>query len=153
MGGIFWSGWEFFLRLIGGIKDLAVPKFMQMPRTPRERGSLGERLAARALRRKGYKILRRNFRPSRGGEIDIVARDGEVLVFIEVKSRAGEDFGRPIDAVDRRKRLRIVRGAMAWLRMLDFPEVVFRFDVVEVLADREVRHIENAFSLPRHFHY
>ena len=65
----------------------------------------------------------------------IVCRDKRhnELVFVEVKTRSSEDFGRPLDAVDRKKRRLILRGAMTWLRMLDMPDIVFRFDVVEVV--------------------
>lgn len=120
-------------------------------------GRRGERLAARHLSRNGYKVLRRNVRLAKGGEIDLVCRDraANVLVFVEVKTRSGEDFGRPIDAVDRRKRRRIVAAAMAWLRMLDMPDIAFRFDVVEVIVGDppEVRIFENAFGLPRNHYY
>ncbi len=89
------------------------------------------------------------------GEIDLVCRDREVLVFVEVKTRADEQFGRPAAAVDRAKRRRIVRAAIAWLRMLDMPDIAFRFDVVEVVAGPggEIRHIENAFNLPEPYRY
>jgi putative endonuclease len=112
-------------------------------------------MAARQLSRNGYKVLYRNFRGVKGGEIDLVCRHGETLVFVEVKTRSSEDFGRPMDAVDRKKRRRIVRGAMAWLRMLDLPDLTFRFDVVEVLVSEspEIRVIENAFGLPSNYYY
>src|SRR3954447_9939367 len=98
-----------------------------------ERGRRGEKLAAKFLRRQGYKILHRNFRGRTGGEIDIVARDRDTLVFIEVKTRRTERFGRPFEAIRRDQRQRIARGALAWLRLLDNPDILFRFDVVEVL--------------------
>ena len=88
------------------------------------RGVRGEKLACRFLKRNGYKILFRNFRGRSGGEIDVVCRDDDTLVFIEVKTRAREDFGRPFAAVDREKRKRISRGALAWLRMLDNPDIL-----------------------------
>ena len=88
-------------------------------------------MALRFLRRNGYKILYRNFRGRSGGEIDIVCRDNDTLVFVEVKTRTREDFGRPVAAVDRQKQKRISRGGLAWLRMLDNPDILFRFDVVE----------------------
>src|ERR1044072_7028876 len=97
------------------------------------RGARREKLACRCLKRSGYKILFRNFRGRSGGEIDIVCRDNDTLVFVEVKTRGCEDFGRPVEAVDPEKRKRISRGALAWLRMLDNPDILFRFDVVEVL--------------------
>jgi putative endonuclease len=74
------------------------------------RGARGEKLACRFLKRSGYKILFRNFRGRSGGEIDVVCRDHDTLVFVEVKTRAREDFGRPFAAVDRDKRKRISRG-------------------------------------------
>lgn len=120
-------------------------------------GREGERLAADHLARHGHKILRRNFRASHGGEVDLVCRDlrHDELVFVEVKTRTSEDFGRPADAVDAKKRRLILRGAMTWLRMLDMPDITFRFDVVEVVMEGtpEIRHIENAFQLPDNYSY
>src|SRR5256885_12365026 len=100
------------------------------------RGARGEKLAGKFLRSQGYKILYRNFRDRTGGEIDIVCRDGDTLVFVEVKTRADENFGRPIEAVDRQKQLRVSQGGPAWLRMLDKPHIGFRFDAVEGLLAR-----------------
>jgi len=112
-------------------------------------GELGERLAACHLRRCGKKVLYRNFRAPRGGEIDIIFRDGETLVFGEVKTRTSEDFGRPAAAVDAEKQGLIIRGANAWLRELNLPEVLFRFDVIEVtLLEKElpkIHVVEGAF--------
>jgi putative endonuclease len=96
------------------------------------RGAEGEKLAARFLRSHGYKILYRNFKARGGGEIDIVCRDADALVFVEVKTRRDDEFGRPIEAVGREKQMRVSKGGLAWLRLLDNPDVVFRFDVVEV---------------------
>src|ERR1051325_10962502 len=81
------------------------------------RGKQGEKLACRHLKHNGYKILFRNFRRGSGGEIDIVCRDCDPLVFVEVKTRTREDFGRPLEAVGRDKQRRIARGGLAWLRM------------------------------------
>jgi putative endonuclease len=121
------------------------------------RGARGEKLAGRFLRSHGYKILYRNFRARGGGEIDIVCRDGDTLVFVEVKTRRGEDFGRPIEAVDRQKQLRVSKGGLAWLRMLDNPDIVFRFDVVEVLLPDEgnpqLELIQDAFELSQPYIY
>jgi putative endonuclease len=114
-------------------------------------------LACRYLKRSGYKILLRNFRGRSGGEIDVVCRDRDTLVFVEVKTRAREEFGRPVQAVDREKRKRISRGALAWLRMLDNPDILFRFDVVEVLvtedASPRIELIKNAFPLSKPYLY
>ena len=95
---------------------------------------LGEKLAEKLLRKSGYKILFRNFKPKGGGEVDLVCRDGKVLAFVEVKTRTSDSFGRPADAVTSDKRELIARGARAWMRLLDQPETVVRFDVVEVIA-------------------
>jgi len=118
-------------------------------------GRQGEEIAAGHLRRSGYKILRKNFRAPKGGEVDLVCRHGKELVFVEVKTRSTEDFGRPFDAVDQKKRRLIIRGAMKWLRLLEMPDITFRFDVVEVLTGPEggVRIIENAFQLPDNYSY
>ena len=129
----------------------------QPPKAPHlEMGRAGEELAAKYLRKNGHKILYRNFRASHGGEVDIVCRDRQhnELVFVEVKTRSSEEFGRPFDAVDQEKRRLILRGAMTWLKMLDMPDIVFRFDVIEVLMPKEViRHIANAFQLPENYSY
>jgi len=114
-------------------------------------------LACRFLRRNGYKVLHRNFRGRTGGEIDVVCRDNDTLVFVEVKTRTSEDFGRPFEAVDRAKRRRISRGSLAWLRMLDNPDILFRFDVVEVIiaddAKPRLELIKNAFPLSKPYLY
>ncbi len=114
-------------------------------------GVRGEKLAARYLRRHGFKILYRNFRGRQGGEIDLVCRERDTLVFVEVKTRTREDFGRPLEAVNRQKQRRISLGGLAWLRLLGNPDILFRFDVVEVtMADQAAPRVElvrNAFQL------
>src|SRR5881394_2437305 len=92
-------------------------------------GTRGENLACRFLRRNGFKILYRNFRGRQGGEIDLVCRERDTLVFVEVKTRTREDFGRPFEAVNLRKQRRISLGGLAWLRLLGNPDILFRFDV------------------------
>ena len=120
-------------------------------------GTRGEKLACRFLRRNGYKILYRNFRGRRGGEIDIVCRDHDTLVFVEVKTRATEDFGHPVDAIGVDQRRRISQGGLAWLRLLDNPDILFRFDVVEVLIAGEgkprLELIRNAFQMSKPYIY
>ena len=98
-----------------------------------EIGALGERVAAAHLAAAGRRVLYRNFRAPGGGEIDIVARDGQVLSFVEVKTRTSEEFGRPLDAVDKDKERLIERGADAWLALLGTREIPWRFDVAEVI--------------------
>lgn len=120
-------------------------------------GERGEKLACRFLRKNGYKVLYRNFRGRTGGEIDIVCREKDTLVFVEVKTRSSEEFGRGFDAIDQDKRKRIARGGLAWLRLLDNPDILFRFDVVEVVVanDSEPRFelLRNAFTLPHPYIY
>jgi putative endonuclease len=114
-------------------------------------GRRGEDLACEFLRRQGYKALYRNFRGRRGGEVDIVCRDGDTLVFVEVKTRTGADFGRPLEAVNAAKRKLISRGALAWLQLLDNPDILFRFDVVEIVLPPhekvQIELVRDAFRL------
>jgi putative endonuclease len=121
------------------------------------RGAQGEKLACRFLRKKGYKVLHRNFKGKRGGQIDIVCRDRDTLVFVEVKTRGSADYGRPATAVHHDQQRRISLGALTWLRMLDNPEMSFRFDVVEVmtLSDGKPRLelVQNAFQLSKPYMY
>ena len=120
-------------------------------------GVRGEKLAARFLRRQGFKILYRNFRGRQGGEIDLVCRDHDTLVFVEVKTRTREDFGRPLEAVNQRKQRRLSLGGLAWLRLLGNPDIIFRFDIVEVViadgATPRVELIRNAFQLSEPYLY
>lgn len=119
-------------------------------------GEWGEHAAAQYLRSKGYRVLGLRVRIDRRDELDLVARDGAVLVFVEVKTRRGERFGRPADAVDFRKRRVLSRAAVRYLSRLKNPRVCFRFDVVEIIGeagtpDPAIRHIENAFTLDRRY--
>lgn len=110
-------------------------------------GKTGERLAARHLRRSGYRILAKNWRSYRH-EIDIIARERSTgtVVFVEVKSRTPGSFGRPADAVDANKRRFLRLAAESWLMQNGGPEQPARFDVIEVLLpEKTVHHIVNAF--------
>lgn len=112
-------------------------------------GRRGEETAGRHLESLGYFILERRYR-TRAGEIDFIARDGDSLVFVEVKARSSMACGRPAEAVDGRKRGRIARAASLYLARRGGPEVPCRFDVVEVLEEPgsapRVRLIRNAFE-------
>jgi len=120
------------------------------------RGVLGERAARKFLRRRGLKFLTANFRSARG-EIDLVFRDMDCLVFAEVKTRSSEDWTRPAAAVDAKRRRRLSHCALDYLRLLKNPPVKIRFDIVEVLltdgAVRELRHLPNAFGLAKPYRY
>jgi putative endonuclease len=112
------------------------------------KGLQGETAARRWLRRHGLKFLTANYRTSHG-EIDLVFRDGECLVFVEVKTRSNEDWVRPETAVNADKRRRIIATAEDYVRALRGTYPRWRFDVVEVLIEhdriREIRHLPNAF--------
>ncbi|MEK7679946.1 MAG: YraN family protein [Deltaproteobacteria bacterium] len=99
-------------------------------------GALGEEEAQRVLKKNGYKILDRNFR-ARFGEIDIVAMDGGVIVFVEVRTKKAQSmFGRPGDSVDMRKQRRITLAAEEYLTLRGMTDHPARFDVVSVEIDR-----------------
>lgn len=119
-----------------------------LPMTRREVGALGEKLAADLLKGKGYEIVERNFR-CRQGEIDIIARDGECLVFVEVRARRGSDFGAPEESVTHSKQERLVLLADAYLQTAGSRPPSWRIDVVAVELTSDGRasrleHIENA---------
>ena len=121
-------------------------------------GERGERFAARYLRRHGYKILVRRFK-SRAGEIDLVCRHKDWLVFVEVKTRKSDNYGAPSDAVTREKQKHMSKVALEYLRLLDNPQIHWRFDIVEVLMQEgarkpdDIRLIQNAFDLSEPFIY
>jgi putative endonuclease len=113
----------------------------------RGRARWGEGIAATWLRLKGYRIVARNWRCPHG-ELDLVARHGDTLVFVEVKTRASRAAGSPEEAVDRRKQARLVRLAQAYLARLGGEPPPCRFDVVAVEGSRLVprlRHLRAAF--------
>jgi len=120
------------------------------------RGQLGENAAQSHLRAKGMKFLTANFRGKRG-EIDLVFRDQDCLVFVEVKTRSSEAWTRPAQSVNAEKQRRLSRAALDYLKQLHYPEVRVRFDIVEVLLadDRvsEIRHLPNSFPLAKPYRY
>ena len=114
-----------------------------------DHGRLGEDLAHRYLRRRGCIVVARNYRPPSGnGEIDVVVRHGEKLVFVEVKTRETAEFGEPARAVDAEKRQHLVRAARDYARRagVDWPQV--RFDIVAVILAprRRIEWLRDAFT-------
>lgn len=110
-------------------------------------GKTGERLAARYLKRHGYRILERNYRAHRH-EIDLIAREKRTgtVAFVEVKTRTPGSFGRPADAVDANKRRFLRLAAETWLTENGGTEQPARFDVIEVLLpEKTVNHLPSAF--------
>lgn len=99
-------------------------------------GIKGEDLAASYLSKKGYKIIKRNFR-ARGGEIDIIAKDGDTLVFIEVKARSTDEFGSPLEAITYRKMKSLIKTAEFYkIKNPNLPELM-RIDAVAISLDSE----------------
>jgi putative endonuclease len=113
-------------------------------------GALGERVAERWLRRQGWEIVARRFRVGHR-DIDVVARRGAVVAFVEVKARRGTALGDPVEAVRWGKRRQLARSAWAWIDRHGGPDDVYRFDVIGVLVGPRavlVRHVEDAFRVP-----
>ncbi|NLX13137.1 MAG: YraN family protein [Phycisphaerales bacterium] len=112
-------------------------------------GRKGERLALRFLRRKGCKLVTRNYRCA-GGELDLVLLDDEVVVFVEVKTRTGRTHADPEDAVNLPKRQRIIRAARYFLQQTDSFDRMFRFDIVAITREDDgelaVEHFIDAFE-------
>jgi putative endonuclease len=114
---------------------------------PHAFGRRSERLAERHLRWRGYRIVARNFRAT-GAEIDLVALDGDTLVFVEVKARRTMSAGTPLAAVDERKQWRLRRAAAVFAARHRASASPMRFDVVAVSGEgrgRKLEHLRNAF--------
>ena len=116
---------------------------------PQQFGQKAEEMAVRYLKRCGYKIIARNHR-TRCGEIDIIAREGETLVFVEVKARTSNRYGSAKAAVTPHKQRQVSKVALTYLQMTDQSHVKARFDVVTVTQHRGAQTIDlirNAFGL------
>ena len=112
----------------------------------RQTGNAYEQIAAQYLEKQGMKIIERNFRRGRNGEIDIIARDGKYLVFVEVKYRSGLQYGVPEEAVSFAKQRKIIHAARVYLyRHGRGTDVPCRFDVIGV-EDSRIRLLRNAFD-------
>ena len=107
-------------------------------------GTQGEAEARDYLAGRGYKVLEMNYRAA-GGEIDIIASTRGVTVFVEVKRRTSERFGRPAEAVTHQKQWHIMRAALAYMQKHGLSDAPVRFDIIEIAGDR-IRQIENAFD-------
>lgn len=120
-----------------------------MVKDNRSIGSDNEKLAARYLSDKGYTIVHRNFHFGKAGEIDLVCKDGAVLVFVEVKARKTREYGSPEDSITIAKQKTIRRIAEGYLYVNKIEDAECRFDVVAVdyvTGNPEIRHWVNAFS-------
>lgn len=112
----------------------------------RAKGRDGEARAEEYLMTIGYDILEKNYR-NRFGEIDIIARDGKTLVFIEVKTRNTDSHGLPVDAVDSRKKSRLGRVAISYMAEKKMSNLPCRFDVLSIYENR-IELFADAFDLP-----
>ena len=125
-------------------------KILELLTEKRKIGNVGERAAAKLLKKSGYKILERNY-VALGYEIDIIASDSEYIAFVEVKLRKNDDFAMAREFVTASKQRRILSTARLWLAEHPLCELQPRFDIVEIYAPKgrfgpiEVNHIENAF--------
>src|SRR5262245_30150882 len=111
-------------------------------------GKVGEDLACAELERRGYVVLERRYRRRRG-ELDIIARDGRTVVFVEVKAREGRDFGEAAEAVTARKRRKMTQLALDYLARHRLTECACRFDVVSIHMENDrpaIELIRNAFD-------
>lgn len=117
-------------------------------------GIWGERIAARFLRKDGYTILAKRVRINRD-EIDLISRKDGVLIFVEVKTRRSEKYGRPASSINKRKKLALQRAAVRYLAKLRRPPNYMRIDCIEVIGKRGdknpiIRHLENIITLDRY---
>ena len=115
-------------------------------------GRWGEKQAEKFLKKAGYKMLGRRVRSGKHDEIDLIARFDDTMIFVEVKTRKNEMYGRPAAAVNREKRRKLSRAAVTFLQKRKLRPPYIRFDIVEVVGSpdgeaSEVRHIENAFQI------
>ena len=121
-----------------------------MTSSRQDSGQRGEAVAAAFLRRRGFRILERNYR-LRGGELDLICQKGATVVFVEVRARANLAFGHPVESITAAKRRHLLRAALVYLKMKHWEERPFRFDLVAILWDqrdrpKEIIHLENCLE-------
>ena len=118
-------------------------------------GKKGEDIATAHLKKNGFQIITRNYR-QKSGEIDIIARDGEWLVFIEVKTRKSLRFGHPFEAVTQKKQNQIGRVALDYMTRNKLLDHAVRFDVISIMVNRDgkadIEHLPNCFEPNIGFH-
>jgi putative endonuclease len=138
-----------FAKLKARITGPAVPAHLKA-------GAFGEKAARKYLKQQGLKFLTANFRSPRG-EIDLIFRDADCLVFTEVKTRSSEEWTRPAAAVDAERRRRLSQCGLDYLQLINNPKIKIRFDIVEVLMTagkvREIRHLPNTFPMAKPHRY
>ena len=112
-------------------------------------GSAGEKAAIRYLKQQGFRVVIQNYE-NRAGEIDVIALDGQTIVFVEVKTRRNDSKGNPLDAVDHTKQQQILRAAQLYLKETDLFQQSVRYDVIGLLWPEndktpQIEHIRSAF--------
>ena len=120
-----------------------------MTRERLDLGKLGEELALKKVKRLGYRCIARNYRCALG-EIDLIAKDGDCLVFIEIKTRRGRSLGSIKEVIDTRKKRQLSKVALAYMKSNNYCDVKSRFDVVAISLNQDKEQIEviqNAFDL------
>lgn len=120
-----------------------------MNKTLKKMGYEGEKIAQQYLEKKGYEILENNF-CIRGGEIDIVAKKDEEIIFIEVKMRTNKNFGEIVEQISKNKQDKLIRSAEFFLNEYDYLEYPWRIDVITILKNNDelqIEHLENAITL------
>lgn len=141
--------WNRLLAISDRIRDRARRRLWP---ADRRRGRRGEDLAHRLLRSSGYTVVARNWRTRSGSaEVDLIAWDGDTLVFIEVKSRGSDEHGAPDRAIDREKIFHLARAARDYARRAEVDWNRVRFDVVNVIDGEppSVTHVRDAFRPPK----
>jgi putative endonuclease len=113
-------------------------------------GCENESKAVEYLKQRGFKIIERNYK-SRFGEIDVIAKDGEDLVFIEVKYRTSDSFGHPGEFVDALKQKKIIKSALEFVKFKKYEGKNIRFDVVNIEPDK-IEHLKSAFMTDGYYY-
>lgn len=121
------------------------------PRSSREKGAIGEEIARQYLRHEGFTILAANFHAC-SGEIDIIAKEDKMIVFVEVKSTTKDTaFGDPLQWIPVWKQQRIIRASLAYLKTRGMIEALMRFDVITIDQNKKVFHVRDAFRVSNPF--
>jgi putative endonuclease len=153
LGHALWSAWLRIPFIADLLNRFVIPHNADI----HEAGRLGERLAEAELRRRGCSILARNY-TCRGGEIDLVCRDKNTLVFVEVKTRGEGSWRRPAEAVTKEKRKRLLKAG--WAYLMELPQsggIPVRYDIVEVFLDQaqggkpEINVIQDSIQVERYW--
>lgn len=111
-----------------------------------EKGAMGEEIASKYLMSKDYIILERNYR-NKIGEIDIIAKKSELIVFVEVKTRTSTNYGYAYEAVNKKKQTKIINTALCYIKQYNLKNFQIRFDIIEVYIGnkKKINHFEDAF--------